>query len=794
MTVARGRSSAARRLLVGLLAVVALLVVAAIGVLGYVRSGEPGRAGTVAVPGLGGSVDVLWNEAAVPYIHAGSVRDAVFAQGFLHARDRLWQMELVRRAIQGRLAEVMGEPALATDEFMRRIGLWDAARAGAADAGPTERRLLQAYADGVNAAIGAWEGPLPPEFLVLDFEPEPWEPVHTLAVAKMMSLTLAAYGESTAVARALRRLPGERVRWLFPGFPEWGTTILPPEPPATPPLAASLIDRFSFAAASNSWVVDGSRTASGKPILANDMHLDLQAPSLWYLVGLHAPASDSFPALDVMGVSIPGAPMVIVGRNRAIAWGFTNAYVDDVDLFMERVDPDDDGRYLAPGGSRPFEVAAETIAVKGRERPVVLQVRRTRHGPVLPQGGPASGDTVLALRWTAHDPSTTIRGVLGYNLAGGWDEFLAAADLMDDPHQNLIYADTAGHIGYVMGGTVPIRGDRRPAPVAPRPGWTGEWDWTGTLPFAEHPRAFDPPRGFVVTANNRQTAEPVSELISATWLQPFRATRITRMIVEAAGPLDPDEILAMQLDVLDLYADRYVDRAIEAAEAAGLTEAAAELESWDRRASPESRAAPLFYAWNEIVRRKLARDLYGGDAPYFPRETATAVLERRAVPWAEAPDSAYRAIVRDAIREAASAAGDRSWGESNRAVHAHALGDVKLLDAALGLNVGPFPHHGSPFTVDVAHWAFRSPDDDFPFLTTAGVSMRQVADMGNTEASAGFVIPTGQSGLPYSDHYRDQLAMWRSGGLLPLSLDRGAQEASAVQRLRLDPDTRDDRP
>ncbi|MFO7894737.1 MAG: penicillin acylase family protein [Longimicrobiales bacterium] len=783
-----------RKIALVMVAGVLLVVIVVIAGLAYVRSGEQPRTGVETVAGITRPVDVLWTERAVPHVFAGSIEDAVFTQGFLHARDRLWQMELVRRAIQGRLAEVMGEPALSTDRFMRRIGLWEAARESVDSLSGGDRAVLQAYADGVNAAMDRWDGPLPPEFLVLGFEPAPWEPVHTLAVAKMMSYTLAAYSESVAVARALRQLPEDRVRWLFPEFPDWDATILPPEPPATPPLAAQLMDRFSVAAASNSWVVHGSRTASGSPILANDMHLQLQAPSLWYLVGLHAPASDSLPGLDVMGVSIPGAPLVIVGRNRAIAWGFTNAYVDDVDLFIERVDPDDSGRYLTPDGSRPFQVAAESIAVKGRDEPVVMKVRSTRHGPVLPVDDEApSDDDVLALRWTAHEPTTVMEAVLRYNLAGSWSEFLAAADLMDDPHQNLIYADTVGHIGYIMGGTVPIRGDRRPATVIPRPGWTGEWDWTGELPFDEHPRAFDPPAGFVATANNRQTAEPVAELISASWLQPFRAMRITEMIVEHTAPLDPEAVLGMQMDVYDLYAERYTDRAIAAANAAGLDDVAERLGSWDRRAAADSREAALFYVWNETLRRGLARDLYGGPAPYFTRESATVVIEGRAVPWASEPEARYRELAADAMREAAEVAGDRPWAESNRAVHGHALGDVAVLDRTLGLDLGPLPHRGSPFTVNVAHWAFRSPTDDFPFLTTTGVSMRQVVELGNTEASGGFVIPTGQSGVPYSRHYDDQLPMWRNGDLLTLSLDRSAVEASAQQRMRLDPEARDDR-
>jgi penicillin amidase len=784
-----------RGLILALAALVLAGLVATIGGVLYVHSAEQDRDGRLRVDGLQAEVEVLWTARAVPHVYAGTARDAAFTQGLLHARDRLWQMELVRRAVQGRLAEVMGEPALDTDRFMRRLGLWNAAVASVDSLDAGARELLEAYAAGVNAALDRWSGPLPPEFLALRYEPEPWEPVHTLAVAKMMSFTLAAYDESVSVARALRRLPAERVRWLFPGAPDWGATILSagiPEPPATPALAAALIDRYSVATASNSWVIDGTRTRSGKPILANDMHLQLQAPSLWYLVGLHVPATAGTPGLDVVGVSIPGAPLVITGRNRAVAWGFTNAYVDDVDIFLERVDPADPSRYLAPGGSRPFEVVAESIAVKGWKAPEILSVRRTRHGPVLDAPG-TGGDTLLSVRWTALEPTTVLRAVLGLNTAASWEEVLAAVRWMDEPHQNLVYADTAGHIGYVMGGTVPIRGARRDAPVAPRPGWTGEWDWRGSLPFHEHPRAFDPPEGFVVTANNRQVAGPLAALISRTWNQPFRAMRIADMIRGGTPPYGPDDVLAMQMDVYDLYADRYLDRAVEAASDQGLDEAVALLRGWDRRADADSRAATLFYVWSERVRHALARDLYRGAPGYFTRASSSEVLERRAVPWADHPAERYREIAGPAMRRAVEDAAGRTWAETNRAVHSHALGDVALLDRLLGLDIGPAPHYGSPTTVNVAHWAFRSPEHDVPFTTTAGPSMRQVVDMGNSDGAGGFVIPTGQSGLPFSRYYDDQWALWHEGGLLTLPLDRDALEAVAERTLRLDPERPDDR-
>lgn len=765
-----------------------LLILFLVGIL-YLRSAEPERHGTFRLQGLAAAVDVEWDEYAVPRVRAGSVEDAMFAQGYLHARDRLWQMDLVRRAVAGRLAEVMGEEAVASDRFMRRLGLWAAAEESTAALTADELRLVQVYADGVNAALDGWSGAWPPEFLVLRYRPEPWEPVHTMAVAKMMALTLGSYTEATALARAVRVLGPERARHLIPAYPEWGTTtfepIRPPEPPDTPPLAAALIEAFSVASASNAWVVSGAHTASGKPLLANDPHLQLQAPGLWYLMGLHAPAAGSRPGLDVVGATIPGAPLVILGRNRAIAWGMTNAYVKDVDIVIERVDPDDPTRYLVPGGSAPFEVSEESVHVRGRSEPELLQVRRTRHGPILPPVPGAAEDTLLAVRWTAYRPTTVFRGVLGMNVARDWDEFLVAAEAMDEPHQNLVYADTAGHIGFVMTGTVPIRGDREPPPAFPVPGWTGEAEWTGVLAFDEHPKLLDPDAGFIVTANNRQTVEAVADLIGHSWLLPFRAERITEMIRRGGGHYTAEDMLRMQLDLEDLFARRYVDRAIEAADAAGVPDVADRLREWHHRAGPHSRAASVFYIWCEVLRRLVSADLHRGEASYFPWEPAAHVLESRSLPWRMDGEEAYRRAATEAMRQAVRLADDRRWSDLNRAVHAHPLGIVPILDRLLQLNVGPRDHYGSPHTVNVALWAFRTPAASFPFTTTAGVSMRHVADLGNTERAGGFVIGTGQAGVPFSRHYADQHDLWVTGGLIPLPA--AVADRPGTRPMRLEP-------
>ena len=780
--------------------VVGALGLALLAVYFYVRGGEPDYDGTVVVPGFRAEVEVWRDSLGVPHIWAQSAEDLFFAQGYVHAQDRLWQMELLRRVAEGRLAEVLGEDLIETDRFLRTIGLWRAAEASVRELGGEERRWLEAYVAGVNAGIQARRGALPPEFRVLRFEPEPWTLQHTLAIEKIMAWDLSAYRLEVELARAARRLGRETVEALREDYPGWGpTTVEGPSPvtgrgvgdgglpqvatvpeallPDVPAFAAALLEAGSIRRASNAWVIAGSRTRSGKPILANDMHLVLRAPSLWHLMALHGGG------FDVVGLTLPGAPFVIAGRNRAVAWGFTSAMADDVDFFVERVDPADSTRYLTPTGSAPFEVVPETIQVRGRRGPVVVPVRWTRHGPVVTPVEEWTGGEVIALRWAGHDPARTTAAFPALNRASNWDEFVRAVEDLDSPNLNVVYADTAGHIGYILGGRIPLRGKGKRPPLLPVPGWTGEWDWTGELAFSEHPRVFDPPQGYIVTANNRQAPGPVAELITADWEEPFRAIRIRELIL-AGGPFDVGAVHRMQLDVGDALAARYRDRAVAAAEQAGLGEAAQLLAEWDLEASRDSRGAALFYVWYERLRAGAARLLHGDERGWFPRKAVNLLLERRSVPWVDGDGrAAFERIAVQAMREADSIVGGKRWGELNRVVIEHALGSVRLLARVLGLNLGPEPHGGSPSTVNVAYHL----GGDFPVSTRYGPSQRHVVDLADGEGAGGFVIPTGQSGIPSSRHYRDQFRLWREGGLWRIPLEREAARGRVVHRQVLKP-------
>jgi penicillin amidase len=371
------------------------------------------------------------------------------------------------------------------------------------------------------------------------------------------------------------------------------------------------------------------------------------------------------------------------------------------------------------------------------------------------------------------------------NRARNWTEFVEGVKHFDDPHQNIVYADTAGHIGYVMGGTVPLRGARKRPPLLPVPGWTGEWDWNGVLPFAEHPQAFDPAEGFIVTANNRQAAGATADLITQDWEQPFRAMRIRRMIeerIESGQKFDAASVHAMQLDVHDERAARFIARAVGAAQRAHLDEEAKLLRTWDHAATKESHAAALYYVWWEKLHKRLSASLFGPTGGWFPYAGVDRVLEARAVPWLANGAAALDSIETAALAEAAPIARGKTWGELNSVVAEHPLGKVAALQKGLNLNVGAVPHGGSATTVNVSHHS-----SEFPAKTTYGPSQRHVVDMGNVDGAGGFIIPTGESGLPFDPHYRDQFTLWHEGGLWQIPLERAKVEARTAHRMLLEP-------
>lgn len=787
------------------LKILTVLILLGVGV-GYygilkLRTGPGLQSETLTMDGLQEPVEILYDSMGVPHIYAKSMEDLFLAQGYVHAKDRLWQMEMFRRVLQGRLSEIMGESMINTDRFLRTIGMEEAAIAGVPAPDSPFGRRLASYAEGVNAAIEGWSGFLPPEFVLLRFRPEPWSPVLSQGLEKIMAWDLSDYQTGLNLAEAREALGDERLEALMPAYPEWGVTIVDgwpdeveapgksdggpggpgprapsPLPPAPSPelLAqakitddvARILDLGSVVRASNSWVVGGEKSKSGKPLLANDMHLALNAPNIWYLVGLHAPG------FDVVGMSFPGAPGVVAGHSKSMAWGFTNAMADDSDFFIEEVKPDDPGQYRTPLGWAPFQTREEVIEVKGQE-PISMTVQSTHHGPVITPVEGRAKDQVLAFQWVAHSPARTFGALAGMGEAANVSEFLLAMRDFDNPHQNVVFADTSGAWGYWMGGHVPIRASGTP-PHLPVPGWTGEHDWLQWVPFEEMPHVLAPERGYIATANNAQGRdERARRVTDGGWFGSYRAQRISELL-EATELHDAESLLKIQIDAGSAFVDRHMDHATEAFRGAGLPDLAQRLEDWDRLADLESTEATLFHTWWAALLRAFRNDFYQGQGRYLPARVLEDALDGKL----DLPQE----FVHGAAHAAAEFA-DLPWGEAHQLDLDHPMSVVPVLGGLLRFGRYDIPRVGGPYSVNVAGFSGSEP----PFQTVFGPSQRHVVDMADPDGSGGFILPGGQSGYPSNPHSFDQLELWREGRLWILPLERAKVEARAVAIVRMAP-------
>lgn len=755
-----------RRVAVGVVAAaVAVPLLAGVAAWGWLRAQVPDPGGDTVLPGLDQPVTVIRDRDGIPHIHAASAHDAYAALGYVHAQDRLWQMEMARRAGAGRLSEVLGgqDVLLRTDRLMRTLGLYRRAEASVAALSPDTRAALDAYAAGVNAYLTHRREALPLEFQLLRLTPEPWRPADSVVWAKLMALRLSTnYRGEIHRARLLARLPPERVQALFPpARPDAPTTLaaldgIPPERLAA--LAAALPpEPPGLGLASNEWVLDGRHTTTGKPILANDPHLELEAPILWYLARIEAPG------LSLSGATAPGMPFHLLGHNGRMAWGFTMTYSDTQDLFVERIDPADPSRYLTPDGSAPFAIRTETIAV-ARRAPQTLTVRETRHGPVLSdlEGGDlASSGHVLALAFTGlGDADTSVEALHRLNRAGTGAEVRAALALHQSPQQNVAYATTDGTIGLITPGWVPVRrhGDGR----MPVPGWTGEYDWTGMIPFADLPQVENPPSGRLVNANNAVVGPDYPHLIAAEWPEPLRARRIAAML-DAAGPVSPDAVAAQQQDVRSTAADDLLPLMLAVSpHGPRAAQAVAMLTVWDHRMD-RTRPEPLiFAAWQ----RELSQALFAGDlGPLFSEglwQSTRLLQDTLAAPpngccAAALADSLDRALDGLAARYGADPAAWR-WGDAHRAVLAHRL--LALIPGVRDLYDLTIPSDGGNDTVNRGSTTLS--DTAAPFAHRHGAGLRAVYDLADLDRSR-FMIATGQSGNPLSPHWGDLVHRWRDG-------------------------------
>ena len=807
--------------------------------------------GEIQLDGLHAPVDVYRDKMGIAHIYATTSHDLFFAQGYIHAQERFWQMDFYRHVGEGRTAEMFGKSSVDTDKFLTTLGWRKKSEEEYQTFSEQSKAILTSYADGVNAYLKDHDGEaVSLEYSILkllspDYKIEPWTPLNTLAWAKALAWDLRAnMDDDIQRAILLKTLTPEQLKVVYPPYPgdhpvivnhigEGISTKAPSQSVAfdipEKTLAAlhhnvSVLDRvlgpLSEGLGSNSWVVSGNLAATGKPLLANDPHLGIAMPSIWYQVDMHCmPKSEECP-YEFAGFSLAGAPGVVLGHNDRIAWGFTFSYEDVMDLFIEKVNPENPNQYEVNGEWVDFETSKETIKIVGGE-PVEITVRSTRHGPVISDVfGPLKDDGdprdkefvpfkersgvslpehyVIALSWAALQTGDPLEAVWGLNRAQNWDEFRKAASIFHSPGQNMIYADVDGNIGYQTCGDVPIR--KKGDGTLPVPGWTGDYDWTGYIPFEELPYTFNPTEGYIVSANEKIPPGDYEHFISYDWDYGFRAQRILDMINNAPGKIDIAYFQKMQGDDYDASAATYVPLLLKQNpkfEKQNDAIAFDLLKNWDYQAKADSSAAAVYETfWRHLLQNTFDDDLpkqywpSGGDrwfevmrnlspdSSFWDDKSTPKVVETRG--------DILKKSFSDGVTELEKTLGrDPSkwkWGDLHTAnFHNGSLGEsgVGLIEDLFNRN--GFPVSGGTSIVNATAW-----DATDGYNVTSLPSMRAIYDLSNFSNSL-TVHTTGQSGHAYHPHYIDMATMWANMQYYSMLWDQKAVTSQAEGHLVLSP-------
>ncbi|MGE4335761.1 MAG: penicillin acylase family protein [Pigmentiphaga sp.] len=771
----------------------------------------PPTSGSIALPGLVAPVAVGRDAGNVVHIRAESSRDAWFSLGYMHAQERGWQLEFNRRLMHGTLSEVLGPATLEVDKLIRTLGIMQAAHQQMQDLPPDVLTVLQAYSDGVAAFRTHGRQASPPEFTLLGVAPGGWDPIDSVAWTLMMALDLGGnWGTEFARLSAAAVLDNTMLWQLFPPYegetpaseidlPAFYRELGVYLPQATRVSETPAINAFgdhaqaawhrSFVAdlgspggkGSNNWAVTGERSATGLPLLANDPHLELSAPAIWYVASLEAPD------LKVAGATIPGLPFVVLGRTEGAAWTFTNTGPDVQDLYLEQLHPEDPDRYLTPDGWASFNTRNETIKVKGDDD-VTIEVRQSRHGPVLSdiQASHASlldrTRYVLALRWSALEPGnrTVVAGVR-MNLANTVDELIEAGAAHHSPMQSVIMADTTGRVALKVMGRAPLRhAENDLNGVAPAPGWEERYDWAGWIPYEDNPQELAP-SGWVATANQRVQTADYPHFLGQEWHPSYRYQRIAHLL-DATQRHDLDTFAAIQGDVVSLAALRLLPHARAAADrlvaadpsSTRARQARDALAAFDGQMAADQAAPLIFVAWADHLTRRVLEPRIGAErlsawygGRHF-RRTLEMILEDDLAAWCAPLNCAEHSQL--AMAEALQALADRHggnpeawrWGTAHPAISVHRpLGEVELLARWFNVQV---PSAGDHFTINVGQYRATG---ETPYANRQAASLRLLFDLADLDQSR-FIYQTGQSGLVVSQRYRDMRHEWAAMQYRPL--------------------------
>jgi penicillin G amidase len=743
----------------------------------YIDRSLPVTSGTISINGLSEDVKVIRDKEGVPHIHAQNEKDLYMAQGYVQAQDRLFQMDLSRRQASGRLSEVVGKKAVDRDKFFRTFGLRRAAEVSFTAYPDEAKQLLEWYADGVNAYMdeAKHEGRLPVEFTLLGYKPEKWTPIDSLTIGKYMAFDLGGHWQGQAFRYwALENLSKEKAYDLFPSYPEGAPAILSE-------IGDIQLDlKESFAAAiippefngSNNWVVSGEKTKNGKPLLADDPHLSLGTPSIWYQMHLESPD------VNVSGVIFAGIPGIILGHNEQIAWGVTNTGPDVQDLYIEKRNEEDPTLFLYDGKWEKATIIQEPIKVKGGGS-IPYKVTITRHGPVISEfAHQKEGEQVMAMRWTALDPSLELSAIININKAKNWEEFEEALKDFHVPTQNFVFASKDGTIAYKANGKIPIR--KKGDGLLPVPGWDPDYEWQGFIPFEELPKVINPESGFIATANNKIVTDEYPFHISHHWAQPYRYMRISEYL-EKKDKLTLLDMEKLQMDQKNLHAREFLPIMISDLEKGSMTSQQAValeiLNSWDYR-DDKSLAAPLiFHQWmNEISSGLFQKEVPDEMMKLFEgRQSVVDELIRKAHIGEESQwftdrggyNSFLTASLTNALNELNEAYGSSmdewQWGMYHRVYFEHPLSGASPILKRFLNDKEPVPVGGSRVTVEAASY-----NEDG--IVNHGASWRFVID--TSDMGKGYhIVGPGQAGHYKSEWYQDQIDAWVKGEYHKTSLE-----------------------
>lgn len=746
--------------------------------------------GTIDAPGLTDNVAVYRTEYGVPHIIANNMHDLFFAQGYVHAQDRLWQMDIARRAGEGRLSEVLGTSTIAFDRMLKTIGFKDIAKQLEKQLHPTSLEILTAYSAGVNEYIRTHKGKYPIEFDMLNYEPEEWTPVHSIMIARLMAWELnISWHVDVVLGELVATLGIERARQVFPTYPENAPVIVDYalHRDVLSPLRSFTASQTAFKQffgtggthiGSNAWAVSPSRSASGMAMLANDPHLGLGIPAKWYEIHLKGGE------INVAGYSLPGAPLVILGRTPDIAWGFTNMMADDADFYLEKTDTLQSGTYLFKGEWKNFDVSYDTIRVKDSLE-VPMTIRRTLHGPVINDCYPISrynSSDVISMKWTGYEMSDEIYAIYRITVSKDWNGFLSGVKHFTVPGQNFVYADHAGNIGYHAG----VRLPKRPAdnPTLPFPGWTGEYEWTGFIPFEELPSSYNPVEGYIATANNK-TADRIPYHISNLWEPPSRIQRITE-VLQSKSPVDVHDFKKLQNDHYSHFAKEltpYILSAFRNAVRSERVETALNyFRNWNFMLEKDDVPTAIFEVFFQHLIKNTYRDEMGDELfdryiflanmPYrvtlsLLGDTTTTWFDNAMTQAVESRDDIIVKSLNDALDDLSLLLGGEMkewrWGRLHTLTLQHPFGEMEILRPVF--NIGPTAMGGSGTTVNNGEYRFGK-----PYAMWLGPSMRHIADFADAGRSLS-VIPSGQSGQPLHPHYSDQFPLWKNGEYHSMTMD-----------------------